>query len=71
MKSIITNKEIIDMNDSNIELLCPICKSEVKEYVNSFICRNTSCKTTFKKKFSISDLSVYEDIYLKMIEENK
>jgi hypothetical protein len=35
------------------EMLCPKCKSEMKEYVNRYRCRNIDCRNTIDKYFKI------------------
>lgn len=39
--------------DPNLEMLCPKCKSEMKEFVTTYRCRNLNCRLSIKKYFQI------------------
>ena len=45
------------MRENDIEMICPECGSEMKEYIQSFKCRNLNCRWIYKKYFQIDPKS--------------
>jgi len=45
-----------EFNKVDIEMRCPLCDYDMKEYVFNFKCRNLDCEYVYKKKFPIKEI---------------
>ena len=41
--------------DTQLEVKCPKCNSDMKEYTCTFKCRNTACYHKYNKQFTVLD----------------